>query len=80
MKLGETDLYKQAIAALSNLKEAGAGSEDLKAIAQFLLYAHDSATAESRFPYVGDRSDPRDRAIVEAYNDAWTRFVSGDDD
>lgn len=79
LKLGQTPQYQQAIAALSALKQSGANADQLKAIAGFLLYAHDSDVPESMFPYVGDRNDPRDRAIVEAYNDAWERFVSGED-
>ena len=79
MHLGETQLYQKAIAALSALKESG-DENQLKAIAEFMLYAHDSAVPESLFPYVGDRTDPRDQAIVTAYKEAWTRFVSGEYD
>lgn len=79
MKLGDTPLYQRALYALSALKQSGAEGEHLKAIAEYLLHSHDSSVAESVFPYVGDRSDPRDRAIVEAYEASWESFIQGDD-
>jgi hypothetical protein len=48
----------------------------VKAIAAFLLEA---ANAEHPGGYVGDPSDPRDRAVVEAQRDYWQRFMAGED-
>lgn len=77
--LGQTEKYRQAMEALLKLKKEGADEASLKAIAEFLLYAHDSEAVASWFPYLGDASDPRDRAVVEAYNTSWKGFIEGDE-
>ncbi|MDA0865996.1 MAG: hypothetical protein O2890_06195 [Cyanobacteria bacterium] len=79
MKLGTTSEYRAAFEALNQLKSTGADPGALRAIAGYLILSHDATIPESQFPYRGDSSDPRDRAVVEAYHDAWKVFVEGDD-
>jgi hypothetical protein len=80
MLLGETELYKSALDALTMLKEEHGGSEQIRAIAKFFLYACKSEVPQALFPFVGDEGDERDRAVVRAYEDAWRSFLNGEDD
>ena len=73
-------MYRLAQEALSRFRVSGASSDDLAAIAQVLLAVKDMEMEGSQFPYVGNPLDPRDRAIVEAYEQEWQAFLLGDDD
>jgi hypothetical protein len=79
MKLSETPPYAKAIAALQGLKGQLGVTPELQAIASFLISAADAETAGSMFPYVGDQSDPRDVAVVQAHLAAWADFLAGED-
>jgi len=79
VRIKDTENYKNALAALSRLESAGAAQFDLRAIAIFLLYSKDAEVPERLFPFVGDATDPRDRAVVESYEAAWIDFLSGND-
>lgn len=77
---GQTPQYRQALAALSALKERYGLLPELKDIAAGLIAGNQALMPERRFPYVGDPADPRDRAVVEAHETAWKDFLIGDDD
>lgn len=76
-----TPQYAKAMAALSSLKGALGVTPDLQAIAICLISAADAEMPVGRYPhsYVGDPTDPRDRAVVEAHREYWNRFVEGDE-
>lgn len=78
-QLKDTALYQDAARALEELKTMGASEGALKPIAKILLHTADLEAPASRFPFTGDPTDPRDRAVMDAYNQAWRRFVTGED-
>jgi len=79
-QLGDRQIYHTAIEALEVLKQQVGKTDEIKAIARLLLYAARAEVAEPLFPYVGDANDPRDQAIVAAYNEAWQSILRGEDD
>jgi len=79
MRLDQTLQYKEAFHALSELQRSHGTSEELKAIARYLLFSSESEAETARFPFVGLGSDPRDRAVVQAYEQAWDAFINGDE-
>lgn len=80
-KISESREYRAACSALQNLKAAQqADPKELRAIASLLILAFDAELPEERFPFRGDPADPRDRAVVAAYRQAWEEFVEADDD
>jgi len=68
--------YKGALEALKRIKGQIGAVPDVQAIASFLLLAAD---AELPSGYVGNPSDPRDIAVVEAQREYWRRFITGED-
>jgi hypothetical protein len=76
MPLADRTSYRNALQALRAIKDITGNTPQVKAIAAFLLEA---ANAEYPGGYVGDPSDPRDRAVVEAQRDYWQRFMAGED-
>lgn len=76
----DTALYQDAAQALEALRAGGADEGPLKTIANALFKAADLEAPASRFPFVGNPDDPRDRAVVDAYNQAWQRFAAGEDE
>ena len=79
MRLGNTQQYQSALAALTRLKQQAGATEDLKAIALYLFYSHDAEVPTPQFPFVGV-DDPRDHAIVQAFTDQWQALIRGDDE
>jgi hypothetical protein len=79
MQLGDTTQYKAALEALNGLQQQLGTTEELKAIARFLLHSYTAEPVPSRFAWVGT-DDPRDRAVVQTYNQAWQEFLLGNDD
>lgn len=80
MRLDNTQQYREAFEALGELQQELGTTEALKAIARYLLYSSESEAVAARFPFVGLGSDPRDRAVVQAYEQAWDEFVNGESD
>lgn len=78
--LSETREYRAAYEILGQLKQAGTGADQLRAIAAFLIVSHDATLPDNQFPYRGVPGDPRDADVVEAYREAWQEFIQGDDD
>ena len=79
MDLGETQQYKAALEALHALQVKLGNIPEVRSIAVFLLYANTAQSADRMFPFVGI-DDPRDRAVVAAYEQAFTNFVNGEGD
>jgi hypothetical protein len=61
------------------LKDELGPRDEVRAIAAFLIEAAEAEVGAGGFPYVGDPNDPRDRAVVEAHQDYWRRFMDGED-
>lgn len=78
-KLDTLSSYRSALDALRALKGSLGPTPEIRAIAAYLIESSEGEIGRSGFPYVGDPSDPRDRAVVEAHQDYWQRFVDGDD-
>lgn len=78
-KLSTLPSYRAALNALRLLKEQHGQGPEIKAIATFIIAAAEAELGAGGFPYVGDPSDPRDRAVVEAHQDYWRRFAEGED-
>ena len=68
--------YRQALESLKTIKGQFGATPEVQAIASFLLLA---ANADLPSGYVGDPSDPRDIAVVEAQREYWQQFIQGDD-
>lgn len=79
MRLGQTQQYRQAIDALTRLKGEMGITVDIRAIAAYLLHTEPIDAPEPTFPFVGV-DDPRDRAVVQAYTQAFEQILAGDDD
>lgn len=79
IKLQTLPTYRNALEALRALKAELGARDEVKAIAAFLVDAAEAEVGSGGWPYVGDPSDPRDRAVVTAHQDYWQRFVEGED-
>jgi len=77
--LRDRPTYPRALEALRVLKNELGPREEIRAIAALLIEAAEAEVGAGGFPYVGDPSDPRDRAVVDAHRDYWQRFMDGDD-
>ena len=78
-QIGQTAEYAKALAALNNLKAQLGITPELQAIARLLIVFNTAPVPQPLFPYVGDTADLRDRAVVEAWEHAWQRFIDGED-
>ncbi len=80
MQIGETAQYKEAFQALERLRQQHGSTPELQAIARLMLYANPVEIANrSPFAWVGT-ADPRDRAVVQAMEEAWKIMISGEGD
>jgi hypothetical protein len=77
--LRDRPAYPRALEALRLLKDELGPRDEVRAIAAFLIEAAEAEVGAGGFPYVGDPNDPRDRAVVEAHQDYWRRFMDGED-
>lgn len=78
-KLSAIPSYRAALDALRQLKEQHGAGPEVRAIAAFMIEAAEAELGAGSFPYVGDPGDPRDRAVVEAYQEYWRRFAEGEE-
>lgn len=78
-KLDTLPSYRPALDALRTLKGTLGPTPEIKAIAAYLIESSEGEIGRSGFPYVGDPTDPRDRAVVEAHQDYWRRFMDGEE-
>lgn len=79
MKLCETGQFKEAFDALDRIKGQLGVTKDLQSIAAYLIASAEAETPTPLFPFVGLPGDPRDKLVVEAHTDYWSRFINGDE-
>jgi hypothetical protein len=80
LNLGNTQQYKAAIAALTAVQQQlGGTTPELQAIAAYLFYTNQVDAPTPKFPFVG-MNDSRDIAAVQAWESAWERLISDEDD
>ena len=79
MQLNQTTEYKTACDALMRLKDALGVTDDLKALAAYVLRSSSASVEGAMFPYVGI-GDERDRAIVRVHEEAFHAMLMDEDD
>ena len=80
MNLSETGKFLAAQEALRSLKASIGMTNDVRAIAELLLYAAEASLPERLFPYVGQPLDKRDQAVVAAFTEELQRLLAGEDE